>query len=181
MSSRPLLILILSLVAGAARAEVVDAQAGGFTVRETATIAAPQAKVWAALIKPAGWWSPVHTFSHDAKNLVLEPRAGGAWMESLPNGGSARHMVVIYFDPPSTLRLEGALGPMQAMGAMGHLTFTLKPATLKPGGEATEVVMVYDLGGHAAGGMTGLAPVVDRVMGEQLAGLKSAVEAGGTP
>jgi uncharacterized protein YndB with AHSA1/START domain len=176
MTIRALLIVAFTTVAGAARCEVVDSQADGFTVRETATIASTPQKVWSVLIRPAAWWAPAHTFSHDARNLTLDAKAGGAWMESLPSGGGVRHMVVIYIDPPTTLRLEGAMGPMQAVGAMGHLTFTLKP-----NGGNTDITMVYDLGGHQPGGMTELAPVVDRVMGEQLAGLKAAVEAGKGP
>jgi uncharacterized protein YndB with AHSA1/START domain len=176
MTIRALLIIALSALAGAARCEVVDSQADGFTARETATIKSPPQKVWNVLIRPAAWWSAAHTFSHDARNLTLEAKPGGAWMESLPGGGGVRHMVVVYIDPPSTLRLEGALGPMQAMGVVGHLTFTLKP-----NGGSTDITAVYDAGGHEPGGMTSLAPVVDRVIGEQLAGLKTAVEAGAGP
>ncbi len=176
MTLRALIILGLIAVTGVARGEVVDSQAGGFTVRQTATLAAAPAVVWGVLIRPAAWWSSVHTFSHDARNLTLEPRAGGAWMEALPSGGGVRHMVVVYIDPPSTLRLEGALGPMQAMGAMGHLTFTLTPH-----GGMTDVTALYDVAGHVAGGMAGLAPVVDRVLGEQIGGLKAAAESSKSP
>lgn len=176
MIPRATLAAALALIAGAARAEVVDSQPAGFTVREIVTVNATPEKVWAVLIKPAAWWPSDHTFSHDARNLSLEPRVGGAYTESLPSGGGVRHMVVVYYDPPSMLRMEGALGPMQAMGAMGHLTFTLKPR-----GPSTEVTAIYDLGGHEVGGMMGLAPVVDRVLGGQVADLKAAVESGKAP
>lgn len=160
----------------AAYAEVVDSQPDGFTVRETAAVTAPPDKVWATLIRPAAWWSADHTYSHDARNLSLEPRAGGAWLETLPGGGGVRHMVVVYIVPPKALRLEGALGPLQAMGASGHLTLTLKPA-----GNVTDVALTYDVGGHVKGGLQDLAPVVDGVLGEQLRRLKAAVETGVSP
>ena len=83
---------------------------------------------------------------------------------------------LVYIDPPSTLRLEGALAPIQAMGALGHLTFTLKPS-----GGKTDITAFYDVGGHEAGGMTALATGVGGVLGEQLASLKTAVEAGNAP
>lgn len=166
-----LLALAACAISSAAAAEVVDSQPGGFTVKETATIAAPPAKVWATLIRPAAWWSSDHTYSHDARNLSLDARAGGAWIEALPGGGGVRHMVVVYIDPPSALRLEGALGPLQAMGGSGHLTVTLKPK-----GEATDVTLTYDFSGHTPGGLQPLAPAVDGVLAAQLSRLRSAVE-----
>ena len=47
----------VALLAGAARAEVTDRSAAGFEVTEAATIAAPRAKVWKALMQPGRWWS----------------------------------------------------------------------------------------------------------------------------
>ena len=176
MSRTLLLVLAAFALAGPAAAEVVDSQPDGFTVKETAAIAASPAKVWATLIKPAAWWSPDHTYSHDARNLTLDPRAGGAWIETLPGGGGVRHMVVVYIDPPKALRLEGALGPLQAMGGGGHMTVTLKPK-----GEATDVTLTYDFSGHTPGGLQPLAPAVDGVLSEQITRLKAAVEKGAAP
>ena len=169
-------LLTCVLLAGAARAEVVDSQPGGFTVRESRIVAAPPAKVWAILVAPGAWWDPDHTYSHDAHNLSLEPRPGGFWQEALPKGGGVRHMVVIYVDPPSMLRLEGALGPLQADGVAGHLTFKLTP---QDGG--TAVNLAYDVGGHAPGGLDKLADPVNAVLDAQLGRLKARVEAGGAP
>ena len=171
-----LLVLAAFALAGPAGAEVVDSQADGFTIKETAAIAASPAKVWATLIKPAAWWSPDHTYSHDARNLTLDPRAGGAWIETLPSGGGVRHMVVVYIDPPKALRLEGALGPLQAMGGGGHMTVTLKPK-----GEATDVTLTYDFSGHTPGGLLPPAPAVDGVLKAQITRLKAAVEQGSAP
>jgi uncharacterized protein YndB with AHSA1/START domain len=172
------LILILSVCALArgASAEVLDSQLNGFTVTEKTTISASSEKVWEVLTKPEFWWSSDHTYSHNSHNLHLDPIAGGAWVETLENGGSVRHMVVVYIDPPTTLRLEGALGPLQALGATGHLTYKLRPL-----GRKTEVTLLYDVGGHSAGGWTGLAAAVDGVLGEQLGRLKAVAENGATP
>jgi uncharacterized protein YndB with AHSA1/START domain len=172
----PLVLPICLLLATAARAEVLDSRASGFAVRETRVIAAPIGKVWQGLVKPAAWWSPDHTFSHDARNLTLEARPGGEWLEILPNGGGARHMVVIYAAPPSTLRLEGALGPLQALGVAGHLTFTLADQR-----GSTLITATYDVGGHSQGGFDEMAAAVDHVLDAQLGRLKTYAETGVTP
>ncbi len=169
-------LLAWFIVAHAARPEVIDSQPGGFTVRESRVVAAPPAKVWAVLIVPRAWWDPEHTYSHDARNLSLAPKPGGFWQEALPKGGGVRHMVVIYVDPPTTLRLEGALGPLQAYGAAGHLTFKL---TAQDGG--TSITETYDVGGHAPGGLDKLADPVNAVLDAQLERLKARAEISGAP
>lgn len=56
-----------------------------------------------------GWWD--HTFSQKPKALVLEAKAGGAFMEVFDDkGNGARHAVVILCDRPKTIRFEGPLG-----------------------------------------------------------------------
>jgi uncharacterized protein YndB with AHSA1/START domain len=181
MSSRWMSLVGLNLglglaVAASAGAEVVDSQPGGFTTRQSVVIDAPIATVWADLVRPAAWWSSDHTFSHDAANLALEPRVGGEWRETLPDGGGVRHMVVVNVAPPTTLRLEGGLGPLQALGVAGHLTFALKAQ-----GATTQVTQTYDVGGHAPGGLTQMAGPVDHVLGEQLSRLKALAETGKAP
>jgi hypothetical protein len=165
------LALAAALLAGAARGEVTDRSAAGFEVTEKATIAAPPGKVWDALMRPARWWSSQHTWSGDAKNLSFDP--SGCFCETLKKG-AVRHMMVIYADGSTQLRMAGALGPLQFTGADGHLGVVLKPM-----GATTEVTMTYDVGGYAKGGLaeTFAAPV-DQVLGEQLARLKKAVETG---
>jgi hypothetical protein len=159
------------LVSGAARAEVTDKSAAGFEVVEKATIAAPPGKVWFALMRPAHWWDPAHTWSKDAKNLSFDP--SGCFCERLRDGG-VRHMMVAYADGATELRLFGALGPLQFTGASGHLVVLLKAA-----GAGTDVTMSYDVGGYAKGGLAEtLATPVDRVLGEQLIRLKKSVETG---
>ena len=159
------------LFAGAARAEVTDRSAAGFEVSERAVIAAPPNKVWDALLHPARWWSPEHTWSHDAKNLAFDP--SGCFCETLKRG-AVRHMTIAYSDGATQLRLFGALGPPQFTGASGHLGVTLKPADA-----GTEVVLTYDVGGYAKGGLAEtFAAAVDGMLGEQLGRLKKAVETG---
>ena len=166
------LIAGVLILAGRAQADVVDAGAGGFVLRETATIVAPPDKVWATLIAPSQWWSPEHSYSHDAANYSLDPHAGGCWCEALPSGGSVEHLHVVFVVPGKALRLKGALGPFQAMGE-GVMTFTL---TAKQGATALDVN--YTIFGYVKGGMTALAPIADSVIAEQVARLKAKIETG---
>ncbi len=163
--------LLAGTWAGAAQAEVTDKSAAGFEVKETATIAASPGKVWDTLMRPARWWSPEHTWSHDAKNLTFG--ADGCFCERLKKG-AVRHMTIAYADEAQQLRLFGAMGPLQFTGASGHWV-----TTLKANGAGTDVVMTYDVGGYAKGGLAEVyAAPVDRVLGEQLVRLKKAVETG---
>jgi uncharacterized protein YndB with AHSA1/START domain len=158
-------------VAGPVAAEVKSATPNGFEVASVATIAAPPERLYAALGEIGHWWSPAHTFSKDAANLSIELRAGGCFCERLKGGGSVQHLQVVYAAPGEGLRLRGALGPLQAEGVDGTLSWILKPAE---GG--TSVTQSYVVGGYIRSGMEQWAPRVDRVLDEQLQRLKSFVE-----
>jgi hypothetical protein len=60
---------------------------------------------------------PSHTFSGNAHNLSIEEKAMGCFCEKLPDGGGVSHMEVVYFAPGKTLRLSGALGPLNTWAA----------------------------------------------------------------
>jgi|GEM_PF-5383116 len=48
--------------AGAAHADVTEKSVAGFEAVEKATIAAPKAKVYAAIMTPRAWWNGGHTW-----------------------------------------------------------------------------------------------------------------------
>jgi uncharacterized protein YndB with AHSA1/START domain len=152
-------------------AEVVDSRAEGFEVTEHVTIDAPATLVWRGLSRIGAWWESKHTFSQDAANLSLRLEPGGCFCEALPDGGGVRHMTVVFARPKETARLEGALGPLQASGATGHLTWTLNETAGK-----TVLTQTYDVGGYVKGGLESWAPTVDAVLGKQLIRLKAYVE-----
>jgi hypothetical protein len=168
------LAIAVASAAGFAHAEVADRSAAGFEVVEKVTIAASPGKVWDGLMRPSHWWSSQHTFSGDAKNLYFDP--SGCFCEQLKRG-AVRHMTIVYTDGATTLRMFGALGPLQFTGASGHLGVVLKPA-----GDKTDLTLTYDVGGYAKGGLSEtLASPVDQVLGAQVARLKTYVETGKTP
>lgn len=162
-----------ALAATTAHAMVTDVGANGFTLTESVHVAAPPERVYAAFIAPQQWWSSVHSFSGNARNFTLEPKAGGCWCETLPNGGSVLHMTVVNVAPGKLVRLRGALGPFQGLAVDGALSVTFVPGT---GG--TDVTMVYALGGYARAGFGDLSKAADRVLEEQLLRLKALVETG---
>jgi len=158
----------------AAHAAVLDATDQGFAIEETAQIEASPDKVYSALIHPEKWWNSQHTFSQDARNLSLDAKAGGCLCETLPGGGSVQHLVVVYADPVrTTIRLRGAMGPMQGQGVDGALTFTLEA---KDGG--TVLTLNNNIGGYFKGGFAKIAPAADGMLGDLVAHLKFFIENG---
>lgn len=166
-------VLAVALLGAApAQAAVVNVGASGFEIQHTVHIAAAPQKVWEVLIQPAKFWSSDHTFSGKASNLTMEPKAGGCWCETLPNGGSVQHMAVGFFAPPKTLVLRGSLGPFFNLGADGAMAWTLAPA-----GAETDVMLTFRAGGYVKDGFAKWSAPVDQVLGEQIAHLKQAAEA----
>lgn len=163
--------LALGLVAPAA-AEVIDVAPNGMEIREVVRIAAPADKVWAALTIPARWWSSDHTFSGNAANITIDPRVGGCWCETLPDGGGVVHMEVTHIAPPKSLVFRGALGPFYNLAADGALSFTLAAS-----GAETEVTLTFRAGGYVKEGFQKWAPAVDGVLVQQLGNLKKHLEA----
>ena len=173
-STQILVTLSLALWAtGPARAEVKDTRENGFTIEATVMAEASPAVVYRQLVKVAGWWDPKHTWSGSARNLKLEPKAGGCFCEKLAEGGSVQHARVIFAQPGKLLRLEGALGPLQDMAVAGVLSFNLAPD-----GPGTRIQMTYRVAGILSMDSAKLAPLVDQVMGIQLGRLRSFASGG---
>lgn len=164
------------LAGGAVHAEVVDAQPNGFSTKRSVTIAKPAAEVWTALLAPSKWWSGEHTWSGSAANLSLGAASGACFCEKLPGGGSVLHMTTVNAQPGRSLTLFGGLGPLQASGASGHMSWTLTEA-----GGATTLTWSYAVGGYAAGGLDKLAAPVDGVLAQQQDRLKAYLENGRIP
>ncbi len=146
-----------------ASAAVADAGENGFTLSDTLTLSVPPAKAFAAMVEVGKWWSSEHTYSGDATNLSLEPKANSCWCEKLPGTGGVRHMAVVFVMPGKTIRLEGGLGPLQAMGVAGSMEWKFEPAD-----KGTKVEVRYAVGGYSRGGFKEIASGVDAVLHEQI-------------
>jgi hypothetical protein len=160
---RALPLLAALLVGSTTSAEVRSASAGGFHIHHTATVPVAPAVAYQRLLQIGQWWSSAHTYSGDAHNLSLRVRPDGCFCERLPGGAFVVHMTIGYAKPGETLRLLGGLGPLQEMGVHGALTFSFRAANA-----GAEVVVDYRAAGAESNRLDQLAPVVDRVLGEQV-------------
>jgi uncharacterized protein YndB with AHSA1/START domain len=153
---------------------VVQVNSTGFLVKHEVSVNAAPAKVYDALMGQIGsWWDPQHTYSGDSKNLAIDARPGGCFCERLQNGGGIEHMRVVYIQPGKLIRMSGALGPLQASGLAGSLTWKLTGSD-----GSTNLELSYSVGGYMEGGIEKMAPAVNDMLGEQLQRLKAFVETG---
>lgn len=172
----------LALAPLAAKAEVVQQSDAGFVVKHSAEVAADPQTVWKTLIAPAKWWSSDHTWSKNAENLYLDAQATGCFCERLPKPaeapegqrqGSVEHMHIVFADPQrGVLRMTGGLGPLQGEALHGTLTVQLKKTET-----GTKIELEYVVGGYMRFKTDQIAPAVDGVLGEQVAGLAKAIGA----
>lgn len=159
---------------GFANAEIVSAGPSGFNIRHVAdapNVAAPV--VWAALADVARWWDPQHTYSGDSRNLTLDPFVRGCFCEKLSLYAGIEHASVVYAQPAKTLRLRGALGPLQEFGVAGSMTWQIDAA-----GGGSRITLTYNVGGFADRPLADWAPIVDEVLGGQLQRLTRYITAG---
>jgi uncharacterized protein YndB with AHSA1/START domain len=166
----------LCCAAAPAAAEVKEAAPASFVLETVTTVDAVPDRVWDTFRDPRKWWNPEHSYSGDAANLYMDVQATGCFCERVPPKGSIEHARVIYIAPGQMMRLSGALGPLQAEAVQATLTFKFAKA-----GAGTQVTMSYVVGGYMRQGGETLAPLVDRVMAEQLTRLKAAAEAAPAP
>jgi len=166
--------LALVLLLGTPAQSAPEIVPNGFLVKLNVSINAPAVKVYEALVEQVGsWWNPEHTYSHDAKNLSIDARPGGCFCEKLPNGGGIEHLRVVYVAPPQVVRFSGALGPLQASGVAGSMTWKLTGAD-----DSTRLDLSYSVGGFIPGGFEKIAPAVEAMLREQFDRLKLFVETG---
>lgn len=156
-----------------ARAEIVSAGPSGFNLRHVVDVPNPAPVVWASLTDIGKWWDPQHTYSGDSRNLTLEPLVRGCFCEKLSLYAGIEHATVVYAQPAKTLRLSGALGPLQEFGVAGAMTWSIEPA-----GGGSRITLSYSVSGFADRPMADWAPIVDEVIGAQLKRLARYIASG---
>ena len=155
-------LIVLSIVAAPASAEVVSSGQNGFHIRQSAQMVVPPPAAFTAVGRVGSWWSGEHTYSGKAANLSMALSPGGCFCERLDGGGGIEHMRVSYVDPGKRVVLTGSLGPLLYEATAGVMDVQFERIA---GG--TKVTMDYRVAGFANGGAEKMAPLVDSVLAEQ--------------
>ncbi len=164
---RYLVVFVLSCFSGLAAAEVSQSDANSFTVNYRLIVPVGADAAYREILHPARWWSSEHTWSGNARNLSIEPKAGGCWCERWPDG-EVEHARVIYIERNKRLRLSGGFGPLQAMPVTAIMDFAITP-----GKDGSQIDVSYKVAGPASAALDQLAPAVDGVLGAQMESLRA--------
>ena len=167
----------LALIVGAvpASAEVLSSSDHGFEIQHSVNLVIPQPQAFEAFGQVGQWWSKDHTYSGDAARMTIQVRPGGCFCEMLEGGGGIEHMRVTYVQPGERVVLTGSLGPLLYEATAGVMDMKVEPIA---GG--SRVTMNYRAAGFAKGGAAAMAPLVDKVLGEQIKRFR-VFAAGGAP
>ena len=158
------LLLAAWLTASApAAAEVVSASANGFEISHTVNLVQKPAIAFSAFGNVGGWWDGEHTYSGEAKNLSLALSPGGCFCERFPGGGGIEHMRVTYLDPGKRIVLTGSLGPLLYEATSGVMDVQVKSQA-----SGSQLILNYRAAGFHKGNGAALAPLVDKVLAEQM-------------
>ncbi len=149
-----------------AQARVVEQAPQRFTIENSEWVPVTPTEAWQAMTDDVGrWWPADHTWWGDSTRLSLSDQVGGCFCEK-DGARQAWHMSVVHIEPARLLRMTGGLGPLQGMGVDGVMEWRLTEEN-----NGTRITWWYRAGGQVPDDLTKLAPIVDRVQGEQLGGL----------
>lgn len=155
--------LVPLAVAAPVSAEVLNASDHGFEIQHSVNLVVPQPQALAAFGRVGQWWGKDHTYSGNSARLSLQMRPGGCFCETLDGGGGIEHMRVTYVQPGERMVLTGSLGPLLYEATSGVMDVKVERIA---GG--SRVTMNYRAAGFAKGGAAAMAPLVDRVLGDQM-------------
>ena len=160
---RSFLLAGLLLSSSPAAAEVLVADAHGFEVSNSVSLVIPVNQAYAAFSRLGSWWNDEHTYSGKAANIQLVLRPGACFCEAIPTGGGVEHMRVSVVQPNERIVMSGALGPVLYEAATGVMDIKFERIA---GG--AKVTLNYRAAGFARGDADKMAPIVDRVLAEQM-------------
>ena len=164
---RAILAALLLFMSGAALAELSNSSEHGFTVSHSVETAAESFFAYRTMTAHIDqWWSEAHTWSGNSANLYTKIERNGCFCERLPRGGHVEHLRLIFADPGSELRFDGALGPLQAMPVNGRMIWKVEETE-----KGSRITFTYHVNGRPGTGLNEIAPAVDAVIGEQLGNL----------
>ncbi|MDP9422819.1 MAG: ATPase [Pseudomonadota bacterium] len=157
------LIFAFLIVATPASAEVIGASDHGFEIQHSVNLVVPAAQTFAAFGRVGQWWGKDHTYSGDSARMSIQMRPGGCWCETLEGGGGIEHMRVTFVKPGEQVVFTGSLGPLLYEATSGVMHVKVDPIA---GG--SKITMNYRAAGFANGGAAKMAPLVDKVLADQM-------------
>lgn len=160
-----LLLVTLTGGAGLAHSDVVKKSDSEFFIRLEMLLDHNSQAVYRGLAELPAWWNPSHSHSGEAANLSFELQAGSCFCERWGQS-SVEHMRVLYAVEGREVRLEGGLGPLQAMPVSGLMRWRLVPQ-----GEKTVLTWEYSVWGNASNQLQRLADPVNDVLAQQMQGM----------
>jgi hypothetical protein len=164
-----LLVAALAAASVPSLAEVTASSPASFTIVHKVEAQAPPERVFAAIGEIGRWWNGAHSYSGNAANLRVALEAGGCFCEAW-EGGSVMHAQVVYVARGKSVRLLGALGPLQALPVHGVLTIEVAASEGR-----SALTWTYRVASPDAGLQEWAGPV-DRVIGEQASRLAAHVQ-----
>ena len=151
------------LIAAPASADVVGASAHGFELSFTINLTVTPEVAFSAFANMPAWWNADHTYSGDARNLSLALTPGGCFCERFPKGGGIEHMRATYLDPGKRIVMTGSLGPL-----LYDATSAVMDVEVKSQAGGSQLTLNYRAAGFARGNGAASAPMVDKVLADQL-------------
>ena len=145
------------------KSEVISSDENAFHLKITQEVSATPSDAYTQFLNVGEWWSSEHTWFGDAKNMTIEPKAGGCFCERA-NGNEVMHMQVSAVFVDKEIVMLGGLGPLQKMGITGVMTWRFE--MLESG--KTQITNEYRVIGHGQDDMPGFAEIVNKVQTLQL-------------
>ena len=148
---------------GSARAGLTANTPTRFVSQHSAQLSLSVAQAYARLSDISTWWDPAHTWFGRSENLSLSLTAGGCFCER-SGENQVEHLRVLVAQAGKRLRLQGGLGPLQALPLNAVMDWTFTPQE-----NGTLVSLSYQVAGDVGVDLTTWSQAVDKVLAGQFA------------
>ena len=165
-----LLLLCLPFVS---YSQVIGSDNHGFQIKIETEVNVEKSIAYQQFLKVNQWWHPDHTWFGKSEKLSIDANVGGCFCE-VDGDKQAMHMTISYVDPNNEVKMIGGLGPLQMMGINGGMSWKFEAIDATH----TKIIFHYQVSGYVNGGLTKLAPIVDKVQRIQLTRLSNLLNTG---
>lgn len=167
------LILLLALTPLFSLAQAISSDNHGFQIKMESQVNVDKKTAYQQFLKVNQWWHPDHTWFGESGNLSINANVGGCFCE-INGDKQAMHMSISFVDPFNEIKMIGGLGPLQMMGINGGMSWKFETVAANK----TKIIFHYQVVGYVDGGLTKLAPIVDKVQRIQLTRLTNLLNTG---